>query len=399
MTIHKSKGLEFDIVILPELDADLHGATPGVVVGRQAPTEPVDCVSIYRKKEIQKLLSADFQAAFSNWTGDAVTQSLCVLYVAITRARHACYMLIPPATGKSDTLRSTLSGLLRKGLTESGTRAEPDTLLFQTGNPDWYLQVDDPKSNAGRVPAAAQQPSPIRLAPMPDGRQRGLITVIPSELEGGRTVRIHELLSLDRAERLERGTLLHRWFEEIRWLDEGLPDEQRLRSIAGLHGFQGAHIEAELARFRSFLQNPTIVSLLSQQAFEGACPPDLSADVCGLINSSRIRLEVHCEWGFTAPGTEGSLTTGIIDRLVLIFDAECHELLAVDIIDYKTDEIADGQLAADTRAGFYTHQMQAYRSAIQNLYRIPQNRISARLLFVTTGTVCAVPAGQDHSDH
>ena len=90
------------------------------------------------------------------------------------------------------------------------------------------------------------------------------------------------------------------------------------------------------------------------------------------------------------------MTTGVIDRLLLIYDAESHELLAADIIDYKTDEIADGQSAADARAGFYTDQMRAYRSAIQELYRIPHSRISARLLFVATGAVCAIPAPQDH---
>jgi ATP-dependent helicase/nuclease subunit A len=389
MTIHKSKGLEFDIVVLPELDSDLHGPSPRVVAGRPDPTSPIERVSIYRRKEIQKLLPEDFQTVFSGWTEEAVTQSLCVLYVAITRARNACYMLIPPTLGTGDKLRSSLSGLLRKGLAQSGASADPDALLFETGDARWYEQIDAPDSVAPDVGEISEQSS-IQLAPMPAGRRRGLAMVEPSELEGGSTVRINELLSLDRAERLERGTLLHRWFEEIEWLDEGPPDEPRLRKLAGLHASVGVNVDDEVSRFEQFLQTPTTVSLLSRRSQFERCPLAVPEECRERISRTQTRLEVHREWGFTAPDREGTLMTGIIDRLVLVYDAVSFELLAADIIDYKTDEIDEGQAAAESRADFYRDQMLAYRRAIGELYRLSQNQISARLLFVTTGAVCTV---------
>jgi len=387
MTIHKSKGLEFDIVVLPELDSDLHGSSPRVVVSRPSPTSPIERVSIYRRKEIQKLLPAEFRTVFSGWTEDAVTQSLCVLYVAITRARHACYMLIPPAPGKKDKLRSSLSGLLRKGLAQSGASADPDALLFETGDSRWYEQIGGQDAVPITENEAVSQ-SGIELAQMPTGRRRGLAMVEPSEFEGGSTVRINELLSLDRAERLERGTLLHRWFEEIEWLDDGPPDELRLRKLAGLHASVGVNVDDEVSRFEQFLQTPTTVSLLSRRSqFEGS-PLAVPAEVQERIAGTDTRLEVHREWGFTAPDREGTLMTGIIDRLVLVYDAVSFELLAADIIDYKTDEIDEGQAAADSRAESYRDQMNAYRRAVGQLYRLSQNQISAKLLFVTTGAIC-----------
>ena len=223
---------------------------------------------------------------------------------------------------------------------------------------------------------------------MPAGRKRGLTMVEPSELEGGSTVKINELLSLDRAERLERGTLMHRWFEEIEWLDEGPPDEARLRKLAGLHASVGVNVDEEISRFTRFLQEPGTVELLSRRPYSEK-PLELSAETQSRIAGCETRLEVHREWGFTAPDEDGSLMTGIIDRLVLVYDAASYELLAADIIDYKTDEI-DSAAAADARTGFYRDQVTAYRRAVEQLYRLSQEQISSRLLFVTAGRVCPV---------
>ena len=42
MTVHQAKGLEFDIVVLPELDVPLIGQPPPFVVHRQTPTSRAD---------------------------------------------------------------------------------------------------------------------------------------------------------------------------------------------------------------------------------------------------------------------------------------------------------------------------------------------------------------------
>ena len=47
MNVHQSKGLQFDIVVLPELDAKLRGQPPQFVVGRGKPTEPISQVCRY----------------------------------------------------------------------------------------------------------------------------------------------------------------------------------------------------------------------------------------------------------------------------------------------------------------------------------------------------------------
>jgi ATP-dependent helicase/nuclease subunit A len=137
MTIHQAKGLQFDIVVLPELDADLVGQSDRVVTHRPEVTQSVDCVCRYAGAEIQQLMPASFQQMFEAATDRAVTESLCVLYVAVTRAIHAWYALIPPSSDSERNVPRTPAGLLRAALADGG-RAEPATVLYQHGDPEWF---------------------------------------------------------------------------------------------------------------------------------------------------------------------------------------------------------------------------------------------------------------------
>ena len=402
MTIHKSKGLEFDIVVLPELEGALDGSAPKVVAGRPTPTSRPDRVSIYRNQTIQKLLPDGFQSVFETWTRQAVTQSLCLLYVALTRAKHATYMMIAPSGRREFTLPSKISGLLRWAFLQGTESVQPETTLFATGDPEWFVKLDSSPqppttsptaetSETAKTPTSTQSPSTpksIRLAEMPQGRNRGLSSLEPSSLEGAETVRINELLSLDRAERLERGTLLHRWFEEIVWLDDGPPADDRLRLLAGVHNGLGVSVDEEIQRFEQYLAQPVVAdTLYRSQYYSGKLPLEskFTSEIAGAVP----RLEVQREWGFASPGADGEMVSGVIDRLVLMYHPTNFTLLGADIIDYKTDEVSDPG-AVQQRVEFYREQIVAYRKAVSNLYRIPQERIAARLLFVNSGDVRSI---------
>ena len=56
MTVHQSKGLQFDMVVLADLDAALIGQPESFVTGQPSPTAPIDCVCLYRNADIQRLL-------------------------------------------------------------------------------------------------------------------------------------------------------------------------------------------------------------------------------------------------------------------------------------------------------------------------------------------------------
>jgi len=105
MTIHQAKGLEFDIVVLPELESRLIGQPDSFVVHREKPVSPPDRICRYVNSDIQQLLPRKFQQMFEDATDRTVTESLCVLYVALTRAIHALHIVIAPSHENERTIR------------------------------------------------------------------------------------------------------------------------------------------------------------------------------------------------------------------------------------------------------------------------------------------------------
>src|SRR5439155_4599844 len=133
MTIHQAKGLQFDIVVLPELDTDLLGLEPAIVAGNSDPTEPPDAVCLYRHVNIQHLLPPHLQRLFEQDVERRTHEALCVLYVALTRAIHSLHMLIAPTDSAP---AKTFSGLLRASLADNAPAA-PDTILYEIADPHW----------------------------------------------------------------------------------------------------------------------------------------------------------------------------------------------------------------------------------------------------------------------
>ena len=115
MTIHKSKGLEFDAVFLPDLDVDLSSSNNLFVLRGSDPCQAPDGVLRYMNARLQTLLPDDWQRAFKQEKERGINESLCLLYVAMTRARQALYMTARPTSGNplqslGSLLQSTLAG-------------------------------------------------------------------------------------------------------------------------------------------------------------------------------------------------------------------------------------------------------------------------------------------------
>ncbi len=102
MTIHGAKGLEFDVVVLPELEASLAGKSPKFVVQRDPQSLAARFVCRYLKDDLQTLLPEDQQKAFAEERQHRVEESLSLLYVAMTRAAcRALYVCARPTKDKT----------------------------------------------------------------------------------------------------------------------------------------------------------------------------------------------------------------------------------------------------------------------------------------------------------
>jgi len=388
MSIHQAKGLQFDTVVLPLLDSQLIAVTPKFVTGGGTATTPPALVSAYANKKLQPLLPADLQAAFVQTQAASIRGELCVLYVAVTRAIHALHMLIPPSKPTEKHLTTNSAGLVRAGLTD-GQRAEPSAVLYDHGDPDWPSRVDwsaESATGESAKPGTADSPLQVTLAPMTDGRSRGLGRRAPSQANAG-PIRLAELRKVANSAAMDRGTLFHAWFEEVVWLDDGPPGKPLLESIARRLGFQPDQIQQHVTNFLSMLQRDAARRLLSRTSYLSHSEPPLPAAIVDELKSAPCSIEVLREHD-VAVRLEGELLTGSIDRLVLIRRGE--QVLAADIIDYKTDVISPEGLDSHERTAHYRRQLQAYADAVSTIYELAPERIATRLLFVESDQIVPV---------
>ena len=387
MTVHQAKGLEFDMVVLADLEGRLIGQHGDLVIGRPSPTEPIDRVCRRCGRELQQLMSPTWQRLFREADDQEVTESLCVLYVATTRAVHALHMIVAPSADNERSLHKTFGGVLRAALTD-GQKLEPEQFAYETGDRQWFTNpgVERERSEAEvATKAESLAPLEVKLAAPARRRWRGLERVSPSGLEGGTHVRLSDARGADRAAAMARGTLIHAWFEQIEWLDEGPPSDDRLREVAVALGdlaLSQEDIGRLLAEFHDMLARPLVASVLRRDNYY----PQIEA---ALAKSDRnVQLRVENERPIAVRDAD-RLLVGNIDRLITVF--QNNKAIAADIIDFKTDSIPpEDAKALGAKSMFYQPQVHAYRKAVCGTMRIPEQNINARLIFVHTGKVVRI---------
>ncbi len=367
MTVHKSKGLQFDIVFLADLDTALV-QPPKFLTSKPADTAPPDCVLVYRSKDLKDILPPELQVAYDQTQATDLTGNLCVLYVAMTRAVHALHMILPAKETQSTP--KTLAGLLLVGL-GGGQAAAPGATLYETGDPLWPEQCPELQQPVESLPRETS-PSRIEFAELTGGRRRGLERIIPSQLADKATLlKLASVLPLEDATGVERGTLFHAWLERMEWVEDGLPPDDQLRQIAESQGAPHLDIDRCLSQFQALLQQPQIANVLSRPSYQSS--------------HGNVELDLFQERRLNVIDA-GRTISGSIDRLVLI--RRNGQVVAADIIDYKTDAlIGDEETAVRDKVAAYRDQLRSYARAIALMYKLAPDRISTRLVMLAIGRV------------
>ena len=385
MTIHAAKGLQFDAVVLPELDPGLLGLSPTLVVGRDPQTLNVDFVCRYANETVQGLLAPEDRRAFQQDAQRRVEESLSLLYVAMTRAMHALHLYIPgPRDGKSDR-KDAWYKLLRQTLAPKAEWSE-HAIVAEWGDRKWFERLPTLKT----APEAKPEP-PVQITfqePQAD-RRRGLEHVAPSRRENQTRMHVRDVLEPANEVATAVGQLFHAWFATVAWLDDGEPTAAELTAAAyplraELPEAVWRNVGRHMAEFRLCLQRPAVSAVLQRSAYASPGAAGFPAALAPLWNQRPPTLTLERERRFLVPDA-GTLLSGSIDRLVWLRADDGN--FAADVLDFKTDAVAIGAAAAlAARREYHQPQIESYRRAVARMARLPEDRVAARLVF-TTGAV------------
>lgn len=382
MTVHRAKGLEFDVVAIPDLYEKLliSGTGPGGVLAlRDRATGELLRILPRPPNPLLSLLPEAFSEAARQERERDLLDALGVLYVALTRPRYALHLMSPGE--EEETKRAitapTYADLLRGSLKVSMSR-ESGSVVFLSGDPQWPRMIPgwDAASGEGGGGMAAEPPPRPRLKPHPF-RRRHLPIRAPTDLSPGSPTFLAGLLALEaRREHAKAvGEIVHAWLASLEWLEEWNPSEEDLFSLAQevVPTFPHSELRPLLHRFREWLEQREIRRLLQREK-------QLEAEI----------LEVARETPFLVRLGE-SMVRGRMDRLVLGRGREGVRWAC--LVDFKTD--MPGTMAADgleKELRRYAPQMRTYREAVAVLYGLPAGKVRALLALLPWGRVVEVPA-------
>ncbi|MCL2005636.1 MAG: UvrD-helicase domain-containing protein [Planctomycetaceae bacterium] len=359
MTIHGAKGLEFDIVVLPDLDGFLLGRSPKIILSQASQAGPVRFVLRWVKQELRPLLPESYQEAFVQWQDNQVQESLAVLYVALTRARHELVMLVPE---KSQKGTGTYAAVLQSGLGDVLAVAPGAAhQVYQTGNADWddAIAVAEPARPSIAWNALSNRPV---FRNLPQASPSGMV----KDDKAVWSRRRNAAQPMDIRDTALYGTAIHACFASVRWIDDNRLDGETLQKIVAqsLSGRRHNLVPSEIVEdFLVMCERPEVRKVLMRSSY--AVGEDIAVE-------TERRFAVR--W-------QGKLLHGSMDRFVIRRSG--GEVIGLEIFDFKTDRPGVGEAEAAFLADRHRHyapQMEAYCEAVRVMYPGVQD-VSTKMVF------------------
>lgn len=366
LTVHKAKGLTFDMVILPDLGGDsLSNSRKGIAVHRGA-DRAIQWVLQPPGSDVVEL-DPVLREHHAGEKADAGYEELCKFYVALTRAKHANYLIALPR-GSSSSSHNFIQ------LLELAYQDQPEDFFIgdlqvtevgrsQVGTTDrlWYEKTHPLRSPASTTPdPETSPPSPpstalARLRPRRRTPSASEIRTIPAKLllfPGSRNAR-------------DLGNLVHGLFEQIEWADALGPEalqEAELKLSSSLTAVAEGILTEARHHLTRCLATREIKSLLER-------PP--GPDISECWREQRFEILLGDEW-----------LSGAFDRVVLTRDPITGTVRSAMIIDFKTDLIPPDQSDALAKSiATYRPQIQTYRQVLARMTGLAPEKIEARLIF------------------
>ncbi|MEO5913978.1 MAG: UvrD-helicase domain-containing protein [Luteolibacter sp.] len=287
MTIHKSKGLGFDIVVLPDVPNDSIPSTQFFDVA-----EGDGWITETPPKWARDLIP-EMREAEDRWAATQRYESFCMLYVALTRSKRGLYVLLEPPAASQEADKPSLANWLARSVEAEGRTG----VVYQSGAPDWIEDI----ARAPRVKTDSPLPElaagiPRRGRSTPSGAKKNRAVAIPHSAAG-----------------MKFGSEVHAAFENVRWIDEEPPD----LPVSDAGGLVAEILKMPELR-KHFERNARPVECFREQAIDAV--------------------------------VDGSWLSGVMDRLHLHRNASGIVEL-VEVIDFKTDGVVDPEELIEKYSG------------------------------------------------
>lgn len=198
MTIHKAKGLGFDVVILPSIHDD---KIPSLIHFNKIISEKwiSDTPASWVRNLIPELKQAEEQ-----WVIQQTYEAFCKFYVALTRAKRGLYVFIDEPPKSIDLNKPSFGNWILTSLEMERAIGA----VSEFGDEDWHESIEDRAVEEPEILPDLTVAKPKRTRTTPSLGKDPIV----STKTGNAAAR-------------QRGIAIHRAFETILWIDENdLPE-------------------------------------------------------------------------------------------------------------------------------------------------------------------------------
>ncbi|NBW40295.1 hypothetical protein EBR25_04720 [bacterium] len=345
MTIHKSKGLEFDAVFLPELTYAMDTAQDRDFLKYERLSGEIEKLLPYVKKEERQLFGR-IEKMYNAVIRNQLTEELSVLYVALSRAKYALY-LYAQETGKG--VKLTPANILIKEFLNGGEST------YEDGNSQWanHIHVQEESSELNSVRYVVRQKSQEGTL-----RKKFLQKKRPSQSNNYLVIRKNSRAQL-------RGTLIHRLIEKIDWYPNREEQPSFLKDllmscVAGID----PTTESLSDEIVSILQTEVVAHCFQSSRY-GA-------------NPSQLKLYRELPFSFIEQemNSEQYVVSGVIDRLVVNEDG------VAEILEFKTGYVSSESNMLENQ---FSEQLALYRRAVLAIFPKVVTELRTTVCFIDRG--------------